>query len=84
VSLGGFRGRAGTSTDTARARAARSAKAVKLAASIAPIINRLDPAGSLSLRALASKLTAERIPTPAGAPVWTAAAVARVKARIAA
>jgi DNA invertase Pin-like site-specific DNA recombinase len=83
VSLGGFRGRPGTSADTARARAARSAKAAELASSIAPIINRLDPTDSLSLRALASRLTAERVPTPAGAPVWTAAGVARVKARLA-
>jgi hypothetical protein len=42
---------------------------------------RLDPDGSLSLRALAAKLTAEGLPTPAGAVVWTAATVARVKAR---
>jgi hypothetical protein len=36
--------------DTARARKARSAKAVGHAASLAPIIARLDPDGSLSLR----------------------------------
>ena len=37
------------------------------AADLAPIIMRLDPNGSLSLRALAAKLTAEGLPTPAGA-----------------
>jgi hypothetical protein len=40
---------------------------------------RLDPDGLLSLPALAKTLTAERLPTPHGAAVWTAG-VARVKA----
>jgi hypothetical protein len=39
--------------------------------SLAPIITRLDPNGSLSLRALAAKLTTEGLPHPAGAAVWT-------------
>ena len=47
----------------------------------APIFARLDPDGSLSLRALAAKLTAEGLPTPAGVGVWAAATVARVKAK---
>jgi hypothetical protein len=47
-------------------------------------ITRLDPNGSLSLRApLAAKLTAEGLPAPAGAAMWTAAGVARVKAKLA-
>jgi hypothetical protein len=33
------------------------------AADLAPIITRLDPDGSLSLRPLAAKLTAESFPT---------------------
>ena len=82
--LGGFRGRAGTAEDTAKARKAHTAKAASHAASLVPIITRLDPNGSLSLRALAAKLTADGLPTPAGAPVWTATTVARVKARLAA
>ena len=82
--LGGFRGRAGTAEDAAKARKAHTAKAADHAASLAPIITRLDPDGSLSLRQLAGKLTAEGLPTPAGAAVWTAATVARVKARLAA
>jgi hypothetical protein len=49
-----------------------------------PIITRLDPDGSLSLRALAAKLTAEGLPTPAGAAVWTAAGGSRLKGRLAA
>jgi DNA invertase Pin-like site-specific DNA recombinase len=66
--LGGFRGRAGTAEDTAKARKAHAAKAASHAASLAPIMKRLDPDGSLSLRALAAKLTAEGLPTPVGAP----------------
>jgi DNA invertase Pin-like site-specific DNA recombinase len=79
--LGGFRGRAGTAEDAAKARKAHTAKAAVHAASLVPIITRLDPNGSLSLRALAAKLTAEGLPTPAGAAVRTAASVARVFAR---
>jgi hypothetical protein len=82
--LGGFRGRAATAEDRALASAALTAKASRHAASLAPIITRLDPDGSLSLRQLAAALTAEGLPTPAGAAVWTAATVARVKARLAA
>jgi len=81
--LGGFRGRAGTAEDTARARKAHTAKARRHAESLAPIFTRLDPNGSLSLRALAARLTAEGLSTPAGAAVWAAATVARVKARLA-
>jgi DNA invertase Pin-like site-specific DNA recombinase len=83
VRLGGFRGRAGTSEDCAQARAARTSKAVGHASSLAPIFARLDPDASLSLRALAAKLTAEGLPTPAGRTGWTAATVARVKAKLA-
>ena len=83
VRLGGFRGRAGTAEDTARARKAHTAKARRHAESLAPIFTRLDPNGSLSLRALAARLTAEGLSTPAGAAVWAAATVARVKARLA-
>jgi DNA invertase Pin-like site-specific DNA recombinase len=82
--LGGFRGYVPTAEDGANGRKARSAKAASHAASLAPIIARLDPDGSLSLRELAAKLTAEGLPTPSGAAVWTAAGVARVKVRLAA
>ena len=81
--LGGFRGRAGTPDDTAKARRAHTAKATSRAASLAPIIRRLEADGPLSLRRLAAALTAEGLPTPAGAAAWTAATVARVKAKLA-
>jgi hypothetical protein len=82
--LGGFRGHKLTADDGANGRKARSATARARAADLAPIIARLDPDGALSLRALAAKLTAEGLPTPAGAALWTAATVARVKAKLAA
>jgi DNA invertase Pin-like site-specific DNA recombinase len=84
VKLGGFRGRAGTSDDTAKARQARSAKAADHAGSLAPILSRLDPEGRLSLRQIAAALTAEGLPTPAGGAVWSASTVQRVKAKLAA
>ena len=77
--LGGFRGRAGTADDTARARAVRSAKAQDHAAALAPILSRLDPEGSASLRTVAAALEAEGVPTPSGRGRWTAAAVSRVR-----
>jgi DNA invertase Pin-like site-specific DNA recombinase len=80
--LGGFRGRAGTSEDCALARAQRTAKADEHAKALAPIIARLDPACSLSLRALAAAMNAEGVPTPTGKGEWTAAAVARVRERL--
>jgi DNA invertase Pin-like site-specific DNA recombinase len=82
VKLGGFRGRPGTSKDCALARNARQSKAMAHALALTPILFRLDPSGSLSLRAIAAKLTAEGLPTPARSTEWTAATVSRVKARL--
>jgi len=82
--LGGFRGYVPTAEDGANGRRARSAKALDHASSLAPIIARLDPDGALSLRALAARLAAEGLPTPAGGSTWTAATVARIKAKLAA
>jgi DNA invertase Pin-like site-specific DNA recombinase len=80
--LGGFRGRAGTAEDTAKARAARGRKADAQAEALTPILARLDPNGSASLRAIAAALTAEGVPTPGGRGTWTATAVARLQARV--
>jgi DNA invertase Pin-like site-specific DNA recombinase len=82
VKLGGFRGRPGTATDTAKARAARTQRAQTHAESLAAVFARLDPTGSASLRAMAAKLTGEGVPTPAGGETWTAATVARVRNRL--
>ena len=83
VKLGGFRGRPGTSDNCAQARKVRASNARAHAMSLASIFARLDPASSLSLRALAAELTAEGLPTPAGGVRWTAATVARIKAKLA-
>ena len=83
VKLGGFRGRAGTREDCAAASHAKAAKADARAVDLKPIIDRLDPDGSLPLRELARRLTDEELPTPAGAATWTPTAVARLKARLA-
>jgi hypothetical protein len=80
--LGGFRGRAGTAEDTARARAARTLKATEQARSIAPIIDRVDPDGTASLRGIARALNDEGVPTPSGEGTWTAATVARLRKRL--
>jgi len=81
--LGGWRGKhVPTTEDRAAASAAIKAKANARAADLAPIVSRLDPDDSMSLRALAAALMAEGVPTPAGAAVWTAAGVARIKARL--
>ncbi|MGM0583857.1 MAG: recombinase family protein [Pseudomonadota bacterium] len=84
VKLGGFRGRAGTAEDTAKARAARSRVADERAAALAPIVSRLDPDGEASHGALARALSAEGVPTPSGKGEWTAAAVSRLRKRLAA
>jgi Recombinase len=79
--LGDFRGRAGTAEDTARNRAARTQKATE-ARSIAPIIDRVDPDRTASLRGIARALNGEGIPTPSGEGTWTAATVARLRQRL--
>lgn len=83
VKLGGFRGRAGTLEDVAKASAAKREKAAERAEALAPIFSRIDPEASLTLRAMASALEAEGVPTVTGKGKWTAAGVARVRERLA-
>jgi DNA invertase Pin-like site-specific DNA recombinase len=84
VKIGGFRGRAASADDRARAKRAVIAKADARAADLAPVFERLDPHGSLSLNELARRLTAEGLPTVNGSAQWSAAGVARVRSRLAA
>jgi hypothetical protein len=63
--LGGCRGYIPAAENGANGRKARGDNANGHAASLAPIITRLDPDGSLSLRTLAARLTSEGLPTPA-------------------
>lgn len=81
VKLGGFRGRAGTPDEVAKARAARSRAADERASALLPILARIDPDGALSLRAIASQLNEEGVPTASGRGQWTAAGVKRVRER---
>jgi hypothetical protein len=83
VKLGGFRGRAGTAEECAKASRAKVAKADARALDLAPIFERLDPKGSLSLNEMARRLTAEGLPTVNGSATWSAAGVARVRSRLA-
>ena len=82
--LGGFRGRAGTAEDCAAARAVKTAKAGGFAESLRPILARINPNGTMSLRAVADALTREGVPTASGSGEWTAMAVKRVADRLAA
>jgi DNA invertase Pin-like site-specific DNA recombinase len=79
--LGGFRC-AGTTADAAKARAARALKANEQARSIAPIIERVDPDRTASLRGIARALNDEGVPTPRGEGKWTAASVSRLRHRL--
>lgn len=79
--LGGFKGRAGTAEDCARARAARGAKADAKAGALACAFRRIDPTGSMSASELARRLNADGIPTPSGRGAWQAVTVQRVRAR---
>lgn len=80
--VGGFRGRPGTPADLQKARAARTRAALQRVADIAPILQRLDPAGNTPLRVLANRLTEEGVPTPSGRGHWSATAVARTRQRL--
>jgi hypothetical protein len=68
----------------AKGPAARATKAAAHAVSLEPILVRIEARGQRSLNAIARALTAEGIPTVAGASNWTPAGVARLKARLAA
>lgn len=83
VQLGGFRGHAASAEDAAHARAVNREKADSRAEALAPIFARIDPDGTLSLRAVAAALMEERVPTVTGKGNWTAAGVARVRERLA-
>jgi len=82
VKLGGFRGRAGTADDTAKARAVRTRKAVEHAEALRPILSRIDPDTNFSLRAIADCLNKAEVPTASGRGAWSAASVQRVRAKL--
>jgi DNA invertase Pin-like site-specific DNA recombinase len=79
--LGGFKGRAGTCTDLAKARAVRVAKAERRAIDLALTIRQLQSEGINSLRAIAARLNGRSIAAPRGG-CWSAAQVRSVLLRI--
>jgi DNA invertase Pin-like site-specific DNA recombinase len=79
--LGGFRGRAGTCTDLAKARTIRTARAKQRVIDLMPTIQSLQSTGIRSLRSIATGLSARGICAPRGGN-WSAAQVRTVLARI--
>ena len=82
--LGGYRGYNGSVTDLEKAREARTAKANNKAKDYQLLFDRLNPDGSVSLKAMAQKLNEEGVPTPSGKGQWQHGQVARVYKRLAA
>jgi len=80
AALGGFRGRAGTCTDLAKARAVRTAKARERAIDLASTIQELRLTGALSLRSIAVGLNSRGIVAARGGQ-WSAAQVRNLIAR---
>ena len=85
VQLGAYRdgqfvGRVGTAADTQKASIARAAKYEAAARMKLPLLQRVDPLGSLSLRQIAARLNAMEVPTVSGKGSWSANSVKRLKA----
>jgi DNA invertase Pin-like site-specific DNA recombinase len=82
VKLGGDRGVVPTNKQRALAAAARQEKARARAADLAPVVQELQAAGAVSLRALAEGLKERGIPAARGGK-WSATQVARLLETIA-
>jgi DNA invertase Pin-like site-specific DNA recombinase len=82
VRLGGFRGRAGTCNDLARARATRTAKALRRASDLRTTIQEIQNNGAQSLCAVAADLNSRGITAPRGGD-WAPSQVRRVLSRLA-
>jgi DNA invertase Pin-like site-specific DNA recombinase len=81
VRLGGFRGRAGTCNDLARARASRTDKATRRASDLRATIEEIQANGVHSLCAVAVVLNLRGITAPRGGG-WAASQVRRVLSRL--
>ena len=82
VKLGGFRGRAGTAEDCAKATLAKIAKANDKAKRYQLLFQRLNPQTDVSFKEMARRLNSERVPTPSGKGQWRDVQVARVYKRL--
>jgi len=76
---GNFVGRVGTSKDAKNASEARTALYRRRAAAKLPMIKKVDPDDSLSLRGIAQKLNDLGVPTISGKGNWSANSVRRLK-----
>jgi DNA invertase Pin-like site-specific DNA recombinase len=81
--LGGNRGVVVSQEAREASLSVRARKARQRASDLAPVLSELESRGIVSLNALAKTLNEMGIPTARGQGQWTAAQVARVKARIA-
>jgi DNA invertase Pin-like site-specific DNA recombinase len=88
VKLGGFRGYIGRTEDLQTATEKRIEKRIEnanlKATRLKPILERVNPDGSLSLHRVAKALNQEEIPTMSGKGQWNAKSVQRVYQRLAA
>lgn len=80
IQLGGFRGRAGTCNDLAKARAVRIGEANRRASDLAPTIQAIQSDGTTSAGKIALALNERGITAPRGG-AWCAAQVRRVLSR---
>lgn len=84
VKLGGFKGYYLDHKDRQRSTEARSQKANHKAMRLKPILDRVNPDGSLSLGKVADVLNVEGVPTMSGKGQWNSKSVQRVYQRLAA
>ena len=85
IQLGAYRdgkwiGRVGTAEDAKKASEARTTLYKRRSVEKLPMIAKVDPDGSLSLRAIAQKLNELSVPTVSEKGSWNASSVRRLKA----
>ena len=84
VKLGGFKGYYLSDNDRERSTEARTQAANDKAMRLKPILDRVNPEGSLSLGKVAQVLNQEGVPTLSGRGQWNGKSVQRVYQRLAA
>ena len=84
VKLGGFKGYYLSDNDRQRSTEARTQAANDKAMRLKPILDRVNPEGSLSLGKVAQVLNQEGVPTLSGRGQWNGKSVQRVYQRLAA
>ena len=77
---GKFVGRTGTAEDAKKASEARVELYRRRSAERLPMLQKIDPDDSLSLRRIAERLNTMNVPTVSGKGSWSANSVKRLKA----